>query len=198
MYILTKIFTKLNLYYENYIIYYPKTNYKETKPYNKNSSKDTNNNNLNLNIDDSSNENNINKNNNNNAPNAPPISNSTGITEFNNNTHYINMELYPIIRNFYNINPKNVEIKSIIGDGNCLFRAISHFKKGTEFMYKDIRKEIYEEAKSRKNMLPNIFIESEKGKIRMHEYIEYINENGNYGGGFELSIAYDIYNVNIS
>ena len=37
------------------------------------------------------------------------------------------MELYPIIRNFNNINPLNVEIKSIIGDGNCLFRAIPHF-----------------------------------------------------------------------
>ena len=46
------------------------------------------------------------------------------------------------IKNYNNNNPLKVEIKSIIGDGNCLQRTISHFIKVTEYMLKDIRNNI--------------------------------------------------------
>ena len=74
-----------------------------------------------------------------------------------------------------------------------IFGVIPHFIKSLEYMYKDIRNDIYNEAQSRKNLLLNVFIETEEGKMRMQDYIEYIKIDDNYGGDFGLSIAYDLY-----
>ena len=116
----------------------------------------------------------------------------------NISNNFINEQLYPIVRNYKNINPKNLEIKEIIGDENCLFRAISHFIKGNEYMYNCIRTQIYNEAINRINVIPGITVESERGNMPIHTYINTIKENGNYGGDFEISLAYDIYKINIA
>jgi hypothetical protein len=55
---------------------------------------------------------------------------------------FINEQIYPIVLNFKNINPIKIEIKEIIGEGFCLFRAISYFIKGNEYMYNVIRTQI--------------------------------------------------------
>ena len=85
-----------------------------------------------------------------------------------------------------------------MGDGNCLFRAISNFIKGNEYMYNVIRTQIYNEAINRINLIPNITIESERGNMHMHTYIQTIKDDGNYGGDFEISLAYDICKINIA
>ena len=120
------------------------------------------------------------------------------MNKINISNNFINEQLYPIVRNYKNINPNNIEIKQIIGDGNCLFRSISHFIKGNEYMYNSIRTQIYNEAINRINVIPNILIESERGKMPIHTYINSMKENGNYGGDFEISLAYDIYKINIA
>ena len=65
-------------------------------------------------------------------------------------------------------------------------------------MHRNIRLQIYNKALRRINVIPNVIIETERGNYRIHEYIETINEEGNYGGDFEISISYDLYNINIS
>ena len=78
-----------------------------------------------------------------------------------------------------------------------MFRCLAQFIYGTEFQHKDIRTKIYQEALNRINILPNVIIETERGKFKMHDYINTIKEDGNQGGDVELSIAYDIFNFNI-
>ena len=65
-------------------------------------------------------------------------------------------------------------------------------------MHKNIRNQIYQEALRQINVIPNVIIETERGSFRIHDYIQTINKEGNYGGDFELSIAYDIFNINIA
>lgn len=76
---------------------------------------------------------------------------------------YINQELYPNIREFKNINPNNVNIIDIFGDGNYLYRAISQFLYGSHQSHQNIRNQIYKKALSKKN-IPNVYIETENGK----------------------------------
>lgn len=67
---------------------------------------------------------------------------------------------------------------------------------GSEFMHKEIRHKIYEETKNRFFLLPNVIIETERGNIRIYDFIEIVKEEGNYAGELGLSIAYDIFNFN--
>lgn len=65
-------------------------------------------------------------------------------------------------------------------------------------MHKNIRNQIYQEALRRINIIPNVILETERGNFRIHEYIQTINKEGNHGGDFELSMSYDIFNINIA
>jgi len=65
-------------------------------------------------------------------------------------------------------------------------------------MYNCIRTQIYKEAINRINAIPNIAIESERGNMPIYTYINTIKENCNYEGDFEISLAYDIYKINIA
>ena len=71
---------------------------------------------------------------------------------------YVNQELYPIVRQRLNINPNNININSIQGDGNCLFINISRFIYGTEDFHDHAR---YNDAVNRINTYPDINIDSE-------------------------------------
>ena len=90
------------------------------------------------------------------------------------NIHIINKALYPIVRAYKDINPCNIDLTIITGDGNCLYRAISHFLFGHQLMFNDIRNEIYNTANSRKNLIPDVIIETSNGNMRMHDYINSI------------------------
>ena len=77
-------------------------------------------------------------------------------------------------------------------------RAFSQFLYGTEYMYNTIRGRIYNEAIIRKNTIPNVIIETELGQMRIHDYINNIKDDGFQGGDFELSIGYELFNINIA
>ena len=83
------------------------------------------------------------------------------------------------------------------GDGNCLYRCIARFIYGTEDLHLRVRDEIYQEALNRINHYPDITIETELGPMHLHDYIHHINNPGFSGGELEISIASDIYNINI-
>lgn len=65
-------------------------------------------------------------------------------------------------------------------------------------MHEKIINEIFNKALSRINFIPNDFIEAERGRMRINEYIYTINQEVNYGGHLELSLDYDLYNINIA
>ena len=83
------------------------------------------------------NENNINKELNNKILNNNDNNNGKDDDDDNNNNNhniiinieqpnininrYINEEFYPIVNNNHNINPDNIRMINIIGDGNCLY-----------------------------------------------------------------------------
>ena len=99
----------------------------------------------------------------------------------NNNTQinleiktYINEQLYTFINKKEDINPNIIPKINIISDGNCLYRSISFFIYNKEDLHLEIRKSVYDEAMSRINLLPYIFIDYEGGKIKLHEYINLI------------------------
>ena len=60
-----------------------------------------------------------------------------------------------------------------------------------------VRDEIYQEALNRINNYPDITIETELGPMHLYDYIHHINNPGFYGGELEITIASDIYNINI-
>ena len=86
----------------------------------------------------------------------------------------------------------------ITGDGNCLYRALSRFIFGTESLHNRIRNEIYQEALNRAANYPDITLNTERGPMRIRDYINLINTEGFYGGELDLSIACSIYNINIA
>ena len=48
------------------------------------------------------------------------------------------------------------------------------------------------------NTIPNVIIERGRGRMRIHEYIYTINQDSTYRGDLELSLSYDLYNINIT
>ena len=124
-----KILTKLNLHYEKFLIYtYSKHSHKNNKKDKYIKNKDKNNNILNENKTDfSCVDNNKDKNNKDNNNNDYPNNNENNLNIIPIQNYFINQELYPLIRNFKNINPDNLNIINITGDGNCLFRSLSYF-----------------------------------------------------------------------
>ena len=75
------------------------------------------------------------------------------------------------------------------------FRAISYFLHNIDNKSNEIRNQIYNEAIKRKTIIPNIEIDNEIGKMRIHDYIK---NDKKWGGALEISISYDLYNYNIS
>ena len=76
--------------------------------------------------------------------------------------------------------------------------CISRFIYGSEDLYMRVRREIYDAAQLRMNSYPDITIDTEKGPLHIRDYIPKIIEEGFYGGELEISIAANIYNINIA
>ena len=202
IYLFAKIFCKYNLCYEKYLMHHKIVPAKKEKNNNSNKvSVNSKNNNIDNNNNNINNINNINNFINNNSDNTNKNNNPHNINNEKNSysgNKFVNSEFYPIVKNHKDINPKNIVIKDVIGDGNCLMRAFSQFLYGTEYMYNTIRGRIYNEAIIRKNTIPNVIIETELGQMRIHDYINNIKDDGFQGGDFELSIGYELFNINIA
>ena len=174
-----KIFASFDYSYQKYLeAKKNKQNNKNKRNIDNKKNKSNNQDNKKEKDEEKTNKNNNDKSNNN---NDNPNNNICDTNKNNLYTTYINEIFYPLVKNFKNINPKNVNIIEIEGDGNCLFRSISQFLYGNQYMHKNIRMSIYNEALSRLNVIPNVIIETEIGNYRIHEYIHTIKEDGNYG-----------------
>ena len=138
---------------------------------------------------------NVNKNNDNkgNPENNRKI-NSINILE----NRYINQQFYPIVRNRSNINPNNLRIENVIGDGNCLFRSLSRFIFESEDLYPLFMREMYEEVVRRRNNYPDITLGNEIGPLHINVYIDHFQNDQFYGGELEISIASSLYNIKIA
>jgi hypothetical protein len=72
---------------------------------------------------------------------------------------------------------------STVGDGNCLFRALSDQYHGTESYHAKLRKDICDWIESNKGQYEP-FVEDERG-LQVH--LQCMRENATYGGHLELS-----------
>ena len=79
-----------------------------------------------------------------------------------------------------------------------MFRSISRFVYGTEDLYQRVTNEIYNEGLNCLPNYPDIKLETEHGPMNIRNYVEYIAQDGFYGGDLQIGIAGDIYNINIA
>ena len=82
----------------------------------------------------------------------------------------------------------NLEIKKITGDGNCLFRAISHQVYGTDKYHKIIREKCMDYIEVQKRFFEE-FIDGD-----FEEYIKKKRKDGIWGDDIELEAISEIYN----
>ena len=52
---------------------------------------------------------------------------------------FTNEELYPLVIHNLNINPQNIKLNDVKGDGNCLYRSIARFVYGNEDLHQHVR-----------------------------------------------------------
>ena len=97
-----------------------------------------------------------------------------------------------------NINPQNIRLNDVTGDGNCLYRSIARFVYGNEDLHQRVRFEIYEEEMKRRDSYHDITLETENGTMNIREYVNNINTIGFYGGELEIGITSELYNINIA
>ena len=87
----------------------------------------------------------------------------------------------------------NLKITTILGDGNCLFRAIADQVFGNEELHEDIREEIIDYIKDHESFCAN-FIEDNES---FSSYISRMSCNGTWGGYLELCSAANLLNIQI-
>ena len=90
-----------------------------------------------------------------------------------------------------NISNMNLFIKDIVGDGNCMFRAISDQVYGNEEKYDLLRQKCMDYLLIERDFFEQ-FVEG--GKNGFDEYIEMKRKNGVWGDDIELQALSEIYN----
>src|SRR5438552_1562077 len=86
-------------------------------------------------------------------------------------------------RNYY----RDLEIVPIIGDGNCLFRAVSFCMYGTQNFHQDVRAAVVQNVIQKWSFYEN-FLEG----VDRTEYEKFMGQNGEYGGEVELHSIADV------
>lgn len=118
--------------------------------------------------------------------------------EGKSNSKYINEQLYQKVLNHEDLSKDIIDIKNFEGDGNCFYRAISQFLLNNELSHKLIRDEIFKTAQKReRNDLKGINL-LENYDLSATNYINNIQFDGGFAGDYEISIAHQLYNINIA
>ena len=114
-----------------------------------------------------------------------------------NNNNLINKELYETVTNHKDITSDLINVINIEKDGNCLYRAISYFLFNDQINHSYIRKEIKERAQQiqRNNPLKLDLIENLN--LSISRYINDKMNEGAFAGDYEISLAHQLYNINI-
>ena len=87
----------------------------------------------------------------------------------------------------------NLKIHTILGDGNCLFRAIADQVFGNENLHEDIREEIVDYIGENESFCTN-FIEDNES---FSSYVSRMKCNGTWGGYLELCSAANLLKIQI-
>jgi len=110
----------------------------------------------------------------------------------------INEDLYDIVKKHKEINKDLVDIVNVEKDGNCFYRAISYFLYNNEDAHTNIRQQISQKAKEAHKKEPENRNLLEGLDISDSQYINNIQDNGNYAGDLEISTAQELFNINIA
>ena len=112
---------------------------------------------------------------------------------------FINEQLYQRVIEHKEISNDLVDIVTIEKDGNCFYRAISYFLFNLQDAHSKIRNKISEKARQDHRDNPHNFNLVENSNLTETQYInEIIQNNGNFAGDYEISIAQMLFNINIA
>jgi len=89
------------------------------------------------------------------------------------------------------------KLVSIVGDGNCLFRAFSHQLEGSQENYKYYRMESVRYMQEHPEIFNNFLHDDDKYKGKLDTYIEYMSNDGIWGGNIELFALSEAFDVKI-
>ena len=74
-------------------------------------------------------------------------------------------DINDLLKNHKTINKELVQIKDVIGDGNCYYRTLSLYFTNEESYYKFFREQIYLAAMNNINELKEFFLNNENDEI---------------------------------
>ena len=90
-------------------------------------------------------------------------------------------------------------IKSITGDGNCLFRCFADQLYGNEDLYLSVRHKICEELiKNQDDYAPFLLEYDDDGHGNFLMYVEEMKKDGTWGGNIEIQAFSKSYQINIA
>ena len=95
------------------------------------------------------------------------------------------------------IKDQGFDIILIEGDGNCLFRSISHQLEGSESNYKHYRQEATKFITQHPENFNNFLLDDDPHNGRLDEYAKYMSQDGIWGGNFEIYALAQALHVNI-
>ena len=87
-------------------------------------------------------------------------------------------------------------LKVILGDGNCMFRALSHQLYGSEEYHREIRHLLLEVLKTNPHLYHPYWIEDLPwGKVTFTEHLNQLKCEGTWGTQLELRVFSDCFNL---
>ena len=94
-------------------------------------------------------------------------------------------------------NPENFQIISILGDGNCLYRAVMVGMGYAEVHYDSLRSLVCEYQRSNPSVFDEHYFEEEEYNITREQYIQEISTGKRWGGALEIACIVEILQVSI-
>ena len=95
-------------------------------------------------------------------------------------------------------NPENFQIISILGDGNCLYRAVMVGMGYAEVHYDSLRSLVCEYQRSNPSVFDEHYFEEEEYNITREQYIQEISTGRRWGGALEIACIVEILQVSIN
>ena len=95
------------------------------------------------------------------------------------------------------MNARKLRIKSMAGDGNCLFRAIADQVYGDSDEHPVVQKLLDYVMKDSNHFAAFFDDENEEGDRSFSDYCQRLQQDGQWGGNMELAAACEVYGVQI-
>ena len=149
-------------------------------------------------INNKQNNNNINERNNSNSRNNTFNDNNDNDNKYDNDNHIINNKLYKTVMKYEVITTDLINIVNVEKDGNCFYRVISYFLYNNQNKYDEIRNKIKERAREMHRNNPQNLHLIEGLDLSQTNYLNNRMNNGDFAGDYEISIAHQLFNINIA